>query len=418
VKLVDFGLAIVADQAAQAKGEIWGTPYYIAPEKLDNQPEDFRSDIYSLGGTLFHALAGRPPYEAETASMVALKQLKSQSVSLQAFAPDISSETAYVINRMLSKNPDDRYQSYAELVEHLRYARAKMLERAQKPLQPKARVVLETQETKNVTALLSLGLLAAIVLIGLTMFLFRDKIFPQEVVAAPEPEAVATHNDEEFQSLFDEATKMLVDRNFEEARIKFDELVKLPGQPQPLKNWSLLSAGLASILSDQRPEAAQYFGMVTKGGLYTTDVDDANLASFFVDVAKQMGRAQKVVSPAITTIYSNQNFEAFGLMIFGLHNWHLGKPADGGPILKAFMRFGKSAEFPWIEEYKTLVKPYADDWTVLQPLEGALARVKGPASATPLLKQVKQAREKLQSGTAASDRLDQIETELIAKGAK
>jgi len=58
-KLVDFGLAIVADQAAQAKGEIWGTPYYIAPEKLDNQPEDYRSDIYSLGGTLFHALAGR-----------------------------------------------------------------------------------------------------------------------------------------------------------------------------------------------------------------------------------------------------------------------------------------------------------------------------------------------------------------------
>ncbi|MEO8206592.1 MAG: serine/threonine-protein kinase, partial [Chthoniobacterales bacterium] len=57
-KIVDFGLALaLADEAAQ-RGEVWGTPYYIAPEKLNNEPEDFRSDMYSLGGTLFHALAG------------------------------------------------------------------------------------------------------------------------------------------------------------------------------------------------------------------------------------------------------------------------------------------------------------------------------------------------------------------------
>jgi serine/threonine protein kinase len=118
-KLVDFGLAAVINEIAHARGEIWGTPYYIAPEKLDNQPEDFRSDIYSLGGTLFHALAGRPPYEAETASTVALKQLMSQPVSLQTFAPDVSSETAYVINRMLTKDPAERYDQKAELIEHL-----------------------------------------------------------------------------------------------------------------------------------------------------------------------------------------------------------------------------------------------------------------------------------------------------------
>mgnify|MGYP003576860938 CR=1 FL=1 len=71
-KIVDFGLAVLQAEAGKIDGEIWGTPYYVAPEKLDNQPEDFRSDMYSLGGTLFHALAGRPPLEAETASLVAL----------------------------------------------------------------------------------------------------------------------------------------------------------------------------------------------------------------------------------------------------------------------------------------------------------------------------------------------------------
>ncbi|MCX6961350.1 MAG: serine/threonine-protein kinase, partial [Verrucomicrobia bacterium] len=133
VKIVDFGLAVVASDAATSPTEIWGTPYYVAPEKLDELPEDFRSDIYSLGGTLFHAMAGRPPYEADNASLVALKQLKSRPVSLQAFAPDVCNETAYVINRMMSKMPSKRYQSYDELIEHLRFALSKANEALANP---------------------------------------------------------------------------------------------------------------------------------------------------------------------------------------------------------------------------------------------------------------------------------------------
>jgi serine/threonine protein kinase len=65
------------DEVAHA--EAWGTAYYIAPEKVDDRddrPEDFRSDIYSLGGTLFHALAGRPPHTGGGAITVALKQVE------------------------------------------------------------------------------------------------------------------------------------------------------------------------------------------------------------------------------------------------------------------------------------------------------------------------------------------------------
>src|SRR6266404_4924044 len=67
-KIGDFGLAVAAEQNAEAQNEIWGTPYYVAPERLNNEPEDFRSDIYSLGATLFHALAGQAPIEGETNS--------------------------------------------------------------------------------------------------------------------------------------------------------------------------------------------------------------------------------------------------------------------------------------------------------------------------------------------------------------
>jgi len=76
-KIGDFGLAVVAEQNAEAQNEIWGTPYYVAPERLDNAPEDFRSDIYSLGATLFHAMAGCPPIEGETNSASALRELKN-----------------------------------------------------------------------------------------------------------------------------------------------------------------------------------------------------------------------------------------------------------------------------------------------------------------------------------------------------
>ncbi|OGV75617.1 MAG: hypothetical protein A2340_02250, partial [Lentisphaerae bacterium RIFOXYB12_FULL_60_10] len=59
-KLVDFGLATFAHQ--DEPDGIWGTPYYIAPEKVQRKKPDARSDIYSLGATLYHALAGRPPF--------------------------------------------------------------------------------------------------------------------------------------------------------------------------------------------------------------------------------------------------------------------------------------------------------------------------------------------------------------------
>ncbi|MES2570575.1 MAG: serine/threonine-protein kinase, partial [Verrucomicrobiota bacterium] len=95
-KIVDFGLAALMDEAGTVGGEIWGTPYYVAPEKLDNKPEDARSDIYSLGATLFHAIAGRPPFEADTSSIGTLKRLKSQPVNLQGFSPHISAPTAAI----------------------------------------------------------------------------------------------------------------------------------------------------------------------------------------------------------------------------------------------------------------------------------------------------------------------------------
>jgi serine/threonine protein kinase len=121
-KIGDFGLASAATQRWGADGVVWGTPYYVAPERLTNEPEDFRSDIYSLGATLFHAIAGKPPIEGETNSAAALRELKQEPLDLQSLAPDISPGTARVLQRMIAADPAQRFSSYDELVTELERA--------------------------------------------------------------------------------------------------------------------------------------------------------------------------------------------------------------------------------------------------------------------------------------------------------
>ena len=126
-KLVDFSLATAqggdreSTQIAAAD-QIWGTPYYVAPEKLRGKPDDERSDIYSLGATLFHALAGRPPADSPSATDAVAKHAVAPSASLATDAPATQLRTIRIISHMLAQDPADRYGSYDELIQDLREA--------------------------------------------------------------------------------------------------------------------------------------------------------------------------------------------------------------------------------------------------------------------------------------------------------
>jgi serine/threonine protein kinase len=121
-KIGDFGLASTATQRWGIGGVVWGTPEYVAPERLNNDPEDFRSDIYSLGATLFHAIAGKPPIEASTNSSTSLLESKQQPLDLQTMVPDVSVETVAVLQRMIAADPAQRFSSYDDLVAELERA--------------------------------------------------------------------------------------------------------------------------------------------------------------------------------------------------------------------------------------------------------------------------------------------------------
>ena len=118
-KLADFGLAAGARSALGQQDEIWGTPYYVSPERLLREPEDIRSDIYSLGATLYHAIAGRPPFEADTAEEVAKRHISDRPPPLRSFCPDAQEQTVFTIDKCLGKKPATRWPSYAELTSQL-----------------------------------------------------------------------------------------------------------------------------------------------------------------------------------------------------------------------------------------------------------------------------------------------------------
>ena len=125
-KIGDFGLAAFATQQsrhAESDRVIWGTPPYVAPERLCNQREDVRSDIYSLGATLFHAVAGKPPIESSTNSATELYALKQHPSELRVMAPKVSGPTARVLQRMIAPDPKERFSSYDELLTELDAAR-------------------------------------------------------------------------------------------------------------------------------------------------------------------------------------------------------------------------------------------------------------------------------------------------------
>ena len=120
LKVTDFGLAkqVFNEQSSQSTTFI-ATADYVAPERAAGQPLDLRSDIYSLGATLFELLTGRPPFQAATAVAVIAQHLKEPVPSLQSLRADVPYPVSSLVLKMLAKQPDARPQDYDALIRQL-----------------------------------------------------------------------------------------------------------------------------------------------------------------------------------------------------------------------------------------------------------------------------------------------------------
>lgn len=118
--LTDFGLAKCLNFAGvDDKTAGWGSPGYVSPEQIKRQPTDFRSDMYSLGATVFHLMVGTTPYESTKTSDELRGHLEGPFPYRQAVECRLPPGWIAVLERMLKKKPEDRFGSYDELVDAL-----------------------------------------------------------------------------------------------------------------------------------------------------------------------------------------------------------------------------------------------------------------------------------------------------------
>ena len=360
-KIVDFGLALMFDRDADQSEEIWATPYYVAPEKLLNEPEDFRSDIYSLGATLFHALVGVPPIDVNTTSIEQLRKLKERKVETAKAAPGLRRTTAELIDRMLAYHPSERFESYVELIEAIQAAKLgkKMPSRGSS-----ASIAKGKGKLWKIAA-------AAVVTLAVAAGVYfwpegKDAGGHGGVNLAIDQ---TTSGGRSGANDFLKGRAQLIEGNFETAGGHFAAVANQKGTPQPTLNWALLNQGLCHLFLFDETSAGQAFQKIIENGVYSEDDKDLGTVSFFLDVAK-LSQSRETIQPDQISVYTKGGETSVGLLVGGLRRWQLGDTEQAAALME---RFGKlpSHGVTWIEGYQRLVEPFIADARRIQEEEVA-----------------------------------------------
>lgn len=341
-KLVDFGLALVFEKDVDDSEEMWATPYYVAPEKLDHRPEDFRSDIYSLGATLFHLLAGRPPHDLDSASVDELRAAKAVPVRLGTHAPMISGPTQEVINRMIAHSPDDRPGSYGELLDELHGAKDALLD-SLGSLRGGARAVRREQEKKQRMRMLAGGGVAAVLVAGLVLWRLAGGGAAVEDFVEGEDEATLVFDwggaGGSLQSgsageRFLRAREALVEGRRGEALEGFKRLVEGNAGQARIAAWSVCLGAMAAMMEGSPGEARELIQKLASGPL-ASDPGVGAENMFFASLARVFGNPWAVDQADIREFeraHSEQWPVAFALL--GLKNWEHGRFSSAAEVFE------------------------------------------------------------------------------------
>lgn len=118
VKVSDFGLGLPIEDTEDLTGDrlLFGTPFYISPEQIQgNTTLDERTDLYALGATMFHLLAGVPPYQGNTVPEILQQHLSAPVPLVSSYTPQLPPALEQVLTKLLAKNPEARFPGAKEL---------------------------------------------------------------------------------------------------------------------------------------------------------------------------------------------------------------------------------------------------------------------------------------------------------------
>lgn len=191
-KVADFGLATIDDPADPCHfTRFAGTAYYVAPEIVRGERADARSDVYSLGATLFHLLTGNKPFEGSR-STVLRAHLQTAAPDLRELQPDLDPRLAAVIRKAMSKDAADRFESAAAMSRALRLFTVPVSDTGVKQAAPStsssslSSLSLARRHAKPLVAI------AAVAAVGLAIVLAASLGGPDAASASPEASAERT----------------------------------------------------------------------------------------------------------------------------------------------------------------------------------------------------------------------------------
>lgn len=418
-KVVDFGLALFANRETDQSGEIWATPYYVAPEKVIENKEDYRSDIFSLGATLYHAMTGNPPHKADTNAIEDLRRIKCKRVTLGDSGLRFSQRTEHVINGMLSFRAEDRFANYDEVVDEMRLAEG-LLDRGG------VRRRLFSRRAKLIGSIA-----AAISLAYGVGWLLREGGERRATRAAIQISAAdardlsgggvtlkADANKKSVSVRFADALKELMEQKFSDSRAEFVKLADSDETPQPTRNWARFNAALCEMcdknnLRDKKSAAEAQFAKLSTGAELN------GLAAFFTKIKDRMSRNLALGVSPDSLDYRADTEEILGFLAHALAEWHFGSSRVGADALEKFQKkldmlkpaAGSTTSLEWITSYKTLVDYYKTDFALakaaLEPRKSGTVEELRTA-----LAEVEQTKKRLKTNGAYHSEIETWQSEL------
>lgn len=369
-KIVDFGLALLLGKGGTAQAtEIWATPYYVPPETIEGQAEDFRSDMYAFGATVYHALAGKPPCNEESMATAILREAKKKVVPLQTSAPWVTPQTCAAVDRAMAYEPDKRFQSYDELIAHLNAA-LKHLRAGSSMLRGMPAGATRRQSAKRRGwRLLAVAGGAALVTTVASTAWWAARSLSKPEVPAPPPKIVVTtpagaagdpSAATRIANLYREARAALEGGDFDKARGTFAALRDEPQVQEPTRSWAAVEA-VATAYLDGKSALASQEAKAAATHLAGTRPGDPALKLRLLPVLEKLPEL-----PAIAAAESDFSDggapAAMAWLLAGLKNWEQGDLTGAVGFFTAVTGVKLAQQDSWLSVYQKLAGDYLADF--------------------------------------------------------
>jgi hypothetical protein len=415
--VVDFGLALFVERGPDSSGEIWATPYYVAPEKVLDNREDYRSDIFSLGATLYHALTGQPPHKADTNNIEQLRMIKCRRVALEDSGKRFAPRTVHVVNRMVAFRPQERCANYDETVDELRLAEG-LLSQGYSARLSSRRMRWSIGVAAALFLAFSIGWMIQFVS-GSKAVDITAKIETSRSDLAGDGVILQAGSKTTVAERFLDAREIMLKKLlFAEAKHQFERLVGTNDIRQPTLNWARFNTALCAIIIGKKDDALKQLRAISADTGSGGSLVSPELAEFFKTLGSRMGNGLGLGTALDQLGYTTKDESILGYLIHGLAEWHYGDALLGAREMSFFKEhlsgvksLSTTASMDWVALYGRIVDTYGEEMRLAMKLQPP-GKQTTLAECRATLTRLRETREKLSASASLKTTLEKWETQV------